>query len=133
MIIKYTFADDKVSEIEVKEDIGNFIIDSRRKEHADNSKQSYYGVFSLDAVKYEGLEFAVKESDEPEGLSEQERKNVRETFSQLTEIQQRRLKMYADGKTLRQIAELENASFQSVHESIEAAKKKFIKLYRKTP
>ena len=54
-------------------------------------------------------------------------------FSQLTETQQRRLRLYADGKTLRQIAALENTKFQSVAESIESARKKFLKNYRPSP
>lgn len=36
-------------------------------------------------------------------------------------------------KTLEEIAALENVAFQSVHESIESAKKKIFKIFRKTP
>lgn len=46
-------------------------------------------------------------------------------FSQLTATQQRRLRIYANGKTLREIAAIEEASFQSVSESIEAGRKVF--------
>lgn len=46
----------------------------------------------------------------------------------LTETQFRRLWMYGvEGKTLEEIASIENVAFQSVHESIESAKKKIFK------
>lgn len=46
----------------------------------------------------------------------------------LTETQFRRLWMYGvEGKTLEEIATIENVAFQSVHESIESAKKKIFK------
>ena len=46
----------------------------------------------------------------------------------LTETQFRRLWMYGvEGKTLEEIAAIEKVAFQSVHESIESAKKKFFK------
>lgn len=52
----------------------------------------------------------------------------------LTETQFRRLWMYeVDGRTLDEIAALENVAFQSVHESIEGAKKKILKKFKKTP
>ena len=52
----------------------------------------------------------------------------------LTETQFRRLWMHeVEGKTLEEIAALENVAFQSVHESIEGAKKKILKKFKKTP
>lgn len=52
----------------------------------------------------------------------------------LTETQFRRLWMYeVDGKSLEEIAAIENVAFQSVHESIESAKKKIFKIFPKTP
>ena len=46
----------------------------------------------------------------------------------LTEVQFRRLWMHeVEGKTLEEIAAIENVAFQSVHESIESAKKKLFK------
>ena len=52
----------------------------------------------------------------------------------LTETQFRRLWMHeVEEKTLEEIAALENVAFQSVHESIESAKKKILKIFKKTP
>ena len=48
----------------------------------------------------------------------------------LTETQFRRLWMYhVDGRTLEEIAALENVAFQSVHESIAGAEKKILKKF----
>lgn len=48
----------------------------------------------------------------------------------LTETQFRRLWMHeVEGKTLEEIAALEKVAFQSVHESIESAKKKILKIF----
>lgn len=58
---------------------------------------------------------------------------VGQAFSHLTATQQRRLRLYANGKTLREIAAIEEASFQSVSESIEAGRKKFLKIFRQAP
>ena len=52
----------------------------------------------------------------------------------LTETQFRRLWMHeVEEKTLEEIAALESVAFQSVHESIESAKKKILKIFKKTP
>lgn len=52
----------------------------------------------------------------------------------LTETQFRRLWMHeVEEKTLEEIAALENVAFQSVHESIESANKKILKIFKKTP
>ena len=52
----------------------------------------------------------------------------------LTETQFRRLWMYeVEGKTLAQIAEHDGVAILSVYESIESAKKKILKKFKKTP
>lgn len=57
------------------------------------------------------------------------KKALREAFSELTEVQERRLSFYfKDQKTLREIAEIEGCSAISVHESIKGAIKKLKKL-----
>lgn len=48
MIIKYKFAIGKVTEVEVSDEIGTVILDSRREEHADNERHHYHTAFSLD-------------------------------------------------------------------------------------
>ena len=57
MKIKYTFANGDVSEVEVSEEIGSFIVNSRRKEENQARKERYH-CLSYDAIEYEGAEFA---------------------------------------------------------------------------
>ena len=132
MIIKYKFATGEITEVEVSDEIGAVITASRKAEHALEERNRYH-CYSLEAIDYEGLEYGECDEYPIEDDSAERVEQVREAFSHLTEVQQRRLRLYADGKTLREIAALENASFQSVAESIEAAKKKFLKNYRPTP
>ena len=55
MKIKYEFVDGKISEVEVTEEIGSVIIESRRLE--DNlARKERYHCYSLDAVDFEGSE-----------------------------------------------------------------------------
>ena len=59
---------------------------------------------------------------------------VSQIRDKLTETQFRRLWMHeVEEKTLEEIAALENVAFQSVHESIESAKKKILKIFKKHP
>lgn len=41
MIIKYKFATGEVTEVEVSDEIGTVILDSRREEHANNERHRY--------------------------------------------------------------------------------------------
>jgi len=130
--IKYIFATGEVTEVEVSDEFGAVITASRKAEHALEERNRYH-CYSIDAIDYEGIEYGECDEYPIEDDSAERAERVWEAFSHLTEIQQRRLRLYADGKTLREIAVLENASFQSVAESIEAARKKFLKNYRPTP
>ena len=132
LIIKYKFATGEVMEVDVSDEIGAVITASRKAEHALEERNRYH-CYSLDAIDYEGLEYGKCDEYPIEDDSAERAERIQAAFSQLTETQQRRLRLYADGKALREIAALENIKFQSVAESIEAAKKKFLKNYRSTP
>lgn len=129
MKIKYVFANGDVSEVEVSEEIGAIVIESRKAEHAQQEKERYH-CYSLDAIDYEGDEYGrCEDYGESDAEAERRRQILNSCFSKLTETQKRRLILYIKGKTLREIAELEGASFQSVDESIKAAQKKFPKKF----
>ena len=108
------------------------VIDSRKAEHAQDERHRYH-CYSYDAIDYEGEEYGACDEYAVEDDSAEQTARIREAFSHLTATQQRRLRMYANGKTLREIAAIEEASFQSVSESIEAGRKKFLKIFRQTP
>ena len=56
MKIKYAFLDGTVTEVEVSDEIGAVIIDSRKAEHAQDERHRYH-CYSYDAIDYEGEEY----------------------------------------------------------------------------
>ena len=56
MKIKYSFNNGEIKEVEVSEEIGAVIEESRRKEAALAKKEQRH-CYSLDAVTYEGMEY----------------------------------------------------------------------------
>ena len=69
MKINYTFANGETSEVEVTEEIGNMILDSRRQESNLDRKERYH-CYSSDAAEFEGEEYA--DADTPESLLERD-------------------------------------------------------------
>ena len=59
MKIKYAFLDGTVTEVEVSDEIGAVIIDSRKAEHAQDERHRYH-CYSYDAIDYEGEEYSRK-------------------------------------------------------------------------
>ena len=111
MKIKYAFLNGTVTEVEVSDEIGVVIIDSRKAEHAQDERHRYH-CYSYDAIDYEGEEYGACDEYAVEDDSAEQTARIREAFSHLTATQQRRLRLYANGKTLREIAAIEEASFQ---------------------
>lgn len=130
MIVNYRFADGETSEVEVSDEIGAFIIESRREEAAADKKANRH-CWSIDELTYEGLDYAV--FDTPfSSLDEEEEirlvNRIRESFQLLTPTQRRRLELYVQGKTFREIAAAENVAVNAVELSIAQSIKK-IKIY----
>ncbi len=131
MRVSYKFNDGTTTEVEVSEDIGAVIIDSRREEDSADRKHRRHN-YSLDAITYEGKEYGTEDfSEELFDDTEEQNAKVREAFSHLTEVQQKRLMMLAGGLSVREIARREGKDFKTVHESIESAKKKFKKFFER--
>ena len=129
MKIKYKFLDGTVTEVEVSEEIGNIILESRRREHADNERHRYHTGFSLNGMTYEGDICGSVTGEPVKVLAERESADKCEAMlSRLTSVQRRRFERLMDGNSVAEIARAENASFNSVKESIEAARKKLEKL-----
>ena len=128
MKIKYTFANGEVSEVEVSEEIGAVIIDSRRKEENQARKERYH-CYSYDAIDYEGEEFA--DPDSIDAILEREYLSIRvaKAMSHLTETQVRRITLLSEGHSIREIARMEGVDHMVVFESIIAARKKFLKFF----
>ncbi len=129
MKVTYKFNNGDVTEVDVAEEIGEVIVDSRRTESSAERKEQRH-CYSLNALVYEGEEYAAPDFTEEMFDDWHERDaHVREAFSKLSEVQKQRLIMLAAGLSVREIARCEGKNFKSVYESIEAAKKKFLKFY----
>lgn len=126
MKINWNFATGEVSEVEVSEEIGAVILESRREE-SNRDKMEQRHCYSYDAVDFEGEEYGSEDYYECLDGSIEENARILNAFGKLTKIQQRRLLMLAKGLSIREIARIEKADFKSVRESIEGARKKFLK------
>lgn len=131
MKIEWHSVDGTTTAAEADVEIGTFIVDSRREEANGDRKQRAHN-YSLDAIAYEGKEYG-KEDEYPcmDGSGEKARR-VRMAFRRLTKTQQRRLWRHViEKKSLREIARIEGVTVESVSESVEAGKRKFVQFYQK--
>ena len=128
MKINYTFNNGENSGVEVSEELGAVILESRKKE--DNMERNRRRrCYSLNCMDFEGEDFADERTPESIFMEQIDNEHILETLDKLSETQRRRLLMYASGMSLHDIARAEGTSFYAIHVSIEAARKKFIKNY----
>ena len=128
MKIKYKFLTGEVTEVEVSEEIGNVILESRRAEHANNERHRYHQEFSLDNLIYEGSVYASADTEPASSLIRKEREEEREALlSRLTAVQRRRFEKVMDGMSIAAITREEHGSYNSIKESVEKARQKLKK------
>ena len=135
MKIKYESVTGEITEVEVSEEIGAVIIDSRRKEENLARKERYH-CYSIEAIKFGDCdEHAVATEETPltELIRNEDNAYISEAFAKLSDIQQRRLLKLAAGMSMREIAREESVDHRAVRECIESARKKFFKFFQKTP
>lgn len=128
MKIKYEFINGESTEIEIEENIGAFILDSR-KEEATRSKMEQRHCYSSDAAIFEGNDYASNNTPEKILITAFENKRIQNVLTKLSEVQRRRLLMYAEGLSMREIARLEGTHHSAVSKSIEGARKNFLKFF----
>ena len=126
MKINYTFNNGENSEVEVNEEIGAVILESRRKEENLARKERYHCV-SMDNSEFEGVDFIDETTPEVLFMEQIDNEHIKETLDKLSETQRRRLLMLASGMSISDIARQENRDFRTVYDSLEAAKRKFQK------
>ncbi len=126
MKINYTFNNGENSEVEVNEEIGAVILESRRKEE-NMERNRRRRCYSLDDVDFEGEDFADDRTPESLLIEQIDNEHIKETLDKLSETQRRRLLMLASGMYISDIARQENRDFRTVYDSLEAAKRKFQK------
>ena len=123
MKIKYKFITGEVTEIEVDENIGTVILDSRRLESNQDRKERYH-CYSIEGAAYEGMDYASDETPESILLQNDYTAEMCAALETLTAVQKRRLAQYLNGMSMRDIARREGVSAMSVSESFEEKKKK---------
>ena len=126
MKISYKFTTGEVMEVEVSDEIGTVIIESRRKEENLARKERYH-CYSYDAIEFEGKEYADWDTPENTMLQRYEDSVLANAVSKLSEVQKKRLMMLSEGLSMREIARREGVSYISVRESIAQARKKIKK------
>ena len=116
--------------IDVPDEVGTIVQVSRKAEHANNERHRYHAAFSLNDMAYEGMIFSSPNSTPADTLIRKERtEECEDKLSQLTPTQRRRYEMlFAEGMSIADIAKAENASFNSVKESLQSAQKKLKKI-----
>ena len=132
MFIEYKLEDGSVAIVEATEDVAAFMSEEHRTTENKNRKERYYAPYSIDALIYEGMDYA--DTDTPETIylgyeEEDEDERMEKYLSVLSKVQRRRVEMRLEGKTIAEIARIENKDESSVRESIESAGKRLQKKF----
>ena len=130
MFIEYKIDRKHSVMVEVTPEVAQFILDSDTEMRNAEQRERYHVPYHINALEYEGMEYADPDTTEDIVLRNDENREVYDCLSFLTESQLRRLVLKAEGMTLREIAAAEGTSVNAVAESLMAARKKLEK-YRK--
>lgn len=114
---------------EAMKEIQDFLNENARLIQNAERRERYHAPYHLEALDYEGGSAAYHDTPERIVIRKEEAEHIRETLALLSETQRRRLLMLDEGMTLRQIAAVESISGNAVKESLDAAKKNFLKNY----
>lgn len=114
MQIKYSFINGDHSEVEVSEELGAYILDSRRRERNNDHTYQRHN-YSLDRGLDDGFVYGYEDSSTIEILS---------AIEQLSDIQRERLMKVIEGYNAEEIALTDGHSPQAIRKCIALAKKK---------
>lgn len=127
MHIPYKLADGSVVLVELKPDVAAFILANDREIANADRRERYHTPYHIDALEYEGEDYAVHETPEDILIRKEEKEHLDDMLSCLTDTQFQRLTMKAEGMTLREIAEAEGTSVNAVRDSLLQIRKKLEK------
>ena len=131
MEIKYKFANGEESYVEVSEEIGAAILESRRKEENLNKKEYRHSAYSIDAIEYTGEDLVDKDTIESLLSNKEERDQVDGFLLTLTEVQRRRLEMRLDGMNMSEIARTEATTLRAIKKTFLQILEKYLKFFKK--
>lgn len=129
MYIPYKLADGTTALVEVTEEVAEFIVNDDRKTANADRRQRYNCPYHIEAINYEGSEYAYHETPEQIYIMKEEAEHIQNTLSFLSDKQFRRLYLKAQGLSLREIAKREGTTVNAVNESLQGAIKKFKKYF----
>ncbi len=126
----YKFVNGEHKEIEVNDEIANCIAEFEKAERANDERERYHRAYSINQYDYSGTDVSSLK-DEPSQVLESKAYcgHINACLSHLSKTQQRRLLLLSEGLTVAEIARREGVAFNVVKESIEAARKKFLKYF----
>ncbi len=101
--------------------------DARLTQNAER-RERYHTPYHLEALTFEGEEYADGRIPEDELLASEESEHLDRCLDSLTPMQRQRFLRYCYGESYHRIAEDEGVSVSSVKESIDSARKKMKKL-----
>ena len=127
MYIPYKLADGFVVLVELKPDVAEFILKNDREIANADRKERDHVKYHLEALEYEGMEYADPNTPEDILIRQEEKEQLDDMLSCLTDTQLQRLTMKAEGMTLRQIAEAEGTNVNAVRDSLLQVRKKLEK------
>ena len=129
MFIHYKLANGSTVLVEVNEETARYILENDREMANADRRERYHAPYHLEALDYEGDSVAYHDTPESILIRKEEREHIDDTLSCLTDTQFRRLTLKSEGMTLREIAALEGTTVRAVWNSLDAAKKKFLKKF----
>lgn len=105
----------------------DFLNENARVIQNAERRERYHAPYHLEGMDFEGGSIAYHATPEETVIRKEDAERVRAALALLTETQRRRLLMMEEGKTMREIAAAEGVSVNAVKESLDAAKKNFLK------
>lgn len=133
MKIKYKFSDGHIEEIEVNDELGNYITASEKEQANFERRQRYRCPVSIDQFDYD-VEFMADERSNPEDavIRAEDDALIEQCLATLTPLQLSRVKKMMDGMTISEIAAEEGVSPVSIWDSMEGVRKKIKKFFKTT-
>ena len=123
-VIRYEFVSGEVVQIKVTGEIAEFLYESRRREHASNERYWYHSVFSLDSEDSRCGQLISYKIPDDQIIEAEEHQRLHGSIAHLSAVQQERLLVLADGRSIAEIARSQHAAYNSVKGSIRAAQQK---------
>ena len=123
-VIRYEFATGEVVQVKVTGEIAAFLCESRRRERC-----RYHSAFSLDSEDSRCGQLISYKTPDDQIIEAEEHQRLHDSIAHLSAVQQERLLMLADGRSIAEIARFQRAAYNSVKASIRAAQQKIRKIF----